>query len=1407
MTEGKVSKSEIIRNLCDPNRRTSTLEYVFKHCNVRLPKVYLFNDDEAKWKSFIVENGCLRYYWLFPDLRKKDEEVFSAADGIDKQLCVLQNMRTAKAKRIIDGLDIPPSIDFVDMETRVFHLSCIAYKRKDVASQFALLRLLETAYKEALKQGRSAPKHLMRYVLVSFSKQVVLKYIRANVVDMKGAFAFLRFVASKIDGHVVELWFEESMPQEHSFFARLRAMLISPGTCFSRDLFEQLLRHRAFRNTAYNCWNNESFLVGISDYVNRGDYEFYYRSIGVAHSPLVPLPANYQEYEFFSGFDPQLVGSIRQYQARHGHNRVLDMFVQRNIDRLLGVFSSGSMAQIEALVDVLCTTVAYGNRAVNLKIWEELKHKEAYFRRIVAHFAEPVDRVLYNLLTGRHELVAIADAEKYIRFYYEDELIEYFRGRTVGEIIGLVSDWNRDFFIDVLYLKTEQDAINEEDIAQLLDFVATCRSTKYDKLAGIISRLMDASSTSIYAKLDEKIRFIYALRSGKLGTEQIAKITEEYRSSDSIVLQAHAFELERATRRSTDSTLDLLAALQPLLDEDDIVGSLFRIAFIGRDLVKYFFVEYFDQLVQSINALVAKADQASIASASDNVFIAEPTGSGAERIEFYLRLPAFNESSLDFRISFLLGICLRNKYVLYALNDKILGVLDGPHCSMKALVLGSIDLSRICIDRTLAFMHTLVPLVNSSSGLLCRLSRTCLSRVSIENKEVQGIFSDLIQALVDKQGLPVFFRAFRALLFNNYLCFNSLCLILQILFKGMADHTEDVLEILGKLEHITRERDMQRVGQMVFLALNRFVISNHYHTEDVQRVARIYAFYASFDNYLPLIDHLSVLRISLYTVGLLKARCDSELSTRVILHVINSADGAEDSDRPVPYPFIGAACELHEFGQHFASFFDVLKRLFVDKHAQKRAVATKAFQEVLKREQTAFTPEIRESVILFIVGCAVYEDYSVQLNCLDAIECLPLLYIMKNNQHILVRKKAYDMWKARVEHPNKLLKVLAPEMLHFVRFAEVGAFRASLGPAVSEMVVKYVPYLEGYIADSSVADAPAADRARGSILGVKDPRTLDDTNYIANLAYRIEARGPVLSAAEIREFILVEAVRANKLVPLALSFVTAQSAPGLFNALYKDPEHRAALLAAVPEERLIALCEDNRHLALVMLRKTANADLIRLMEQDELLSVLEEWETSGAYAASTDGSEQPRVPIATVGKLVDSVKDAAEAEAFIAKASPALAFLYVCRMHNGSLEERKDCGHLLAIFQRVFDALPRVRRHVSDASLDPIITPGYMQYIKHCSMANIQDAHRLLLLLAEDEDRKSFECFCGLIDRCSFDVALLHSCCAYLLHNYLLDTRRALCHAGLLKLYDAHKLELGYFRSIIENSVAFKQIE
>ncbi|KAI5150944.1 hypothetical protein ENBRE01_1796 [Enteropsectra breve] len=1252
----------------------------------------------------------------------------------------------------------------------LFYKCCLVYKYRkndEVKSRHweqLLLKTLEKNYtalkaKEAqVLQGKSTKMitvgyRFMKNIFIFFKKATIQKFIKASVFNMKEALNFLSNIKSKLPYNFIDLVFEDkALLDDVDLFAGMNHMQISSGTAYNEDVFSHLLKYRKFKKFIFNYWQNINFVDNMAAYANRGDYTYYYRYKHIAHAPIMPLPKDYERYEFFNN-DKHSPADIYDYFVNFSYNKPMGLYLSKNIEQVIALLKNYPF-----LEDLLKAAIE-NDAALAGTIWKRLYTEEDVFRRLVYSYknmcdSTAIDKDLFNIITKNYADVTIKEAEKYINFIYEDELIDYFKERSAAEIIPGINEWSFVFYCKVflIQLKSQSD---KATLIQILNCVLNydsyikaaqenTKSRAFENVARLLDRIFEFKDGDIYERLNPNLKFIYAARN----EEFRALFLEE--QPHSFYSEYHRAEINHLNGKSTFTGLEGV----------DNIEKAFNLVFIHRDIAKYYIVELFDGFISEIDDQIEK--EVAQKMALDNEKIEkEPADFSYKRTLFYLQNKEDYRSQKK-RIEFVFRQTLNNKYTLYILLDKILSILGSPANSpSKILLLSYISPALLTREDVLKFTDKIIPLLNNTNNTICILSKRALNSISVENQEINNVFAELVQALVDKKYAPSFFSIFRNILFNNYLCFNSLSILLQVFFKYISEYTNDVLDILLRIQNITKETDLLCAGSLIFNNLNKYAVQNLYKSEEVCVVSRVYAIYSKFEDYKILIENSHKMQTATYMVKILKSKGDSVLNKQILQYVLSGKQGS------ISPCFIAAACELSEFNTYISSFIDILKGLFLSQLQNEREVAVKAFKQILNKGSDI--EDVRRHVFLFVVKSAIYEDHLVRLNCLELISHVPLLFYMKNDPHLLVRKKAYDLWKDCVINPNKELKEHNAQVLDFIYFYHIKNFRESVLSAMNEMAVKYTASLELYY--SKV------------ILNGVENKSLS--------AEIITAFGLDCEISEFRknEFILEMAVKNKRLYSECTEFVVNNYSEALFNLLYEREDLRAELREKLEMEVLLKYCQTNSSLAMDMFEETNDGAFLKFLGENEKLETLKVLISrdicAGQGSAINNGSHTTE----NIKWLFSSIQGNREVEELLLSVNSLYSLWYL-------KEYKENCGNLQQLFIRIFD---------QNKKCEELIRREYMSYIKGCSFQMVGSYEALLALLLEDEDKTAFERAVELIhrmcdDKHGADRTLSQKCTAFILRSYLMDARRESAQAAVKSLYHTYKEELGYFKTMIENS-------
>lgn len=477
------------------------------------------------------------------------------------------------------------------------------------------------------------------------------------------------------------------------------------------------------------------------------------------------------------------------------------------------------------------------------------------------------------------------------------------------------------------------------------------------------------------------------------------------------------------------------------------------------------------------------------------------------------------------------------------------------------------------------------------------------------------------------------------------------------------------------------------------------------------------------------------------------------------------------SNNHIEPAFIAAASELEEFNQYLDQFLSYIKALFKDQKQENRSISINALVSILKRahlQNTKKDKSIIEEINRFLESCLIYEDFALRLSALEILEKfndnLALIYILRNDQHSLVRKRAQDVWKSKISNTNKVLKTIYQDVLSYLKYDTSNAFVSCLHGAILEMATKYISCLEMYF------------------LGDVDHR--------------------------VAEFVLLEALRIEKMKDVAMEYIVEHFNVSIFLSLYNI--YRAGRFAYISKnteeiqnrgfldhfstENLIMACMSDSSCALDIYKyattKSLGIGFIDFLADSQKLELLK-----SIGQTFSNLSED-------IIYVLENISSSTEVEQLLLKMNPMLSFYY---LRNRKIQ---DCNELDKIFERVF---------YSCENIESFIIPRNMKYMKYCSFRNIKDHKYLLVFLyftMQSDDKVSFEKSVEAINylldnKMSFNIShngfeclkeFIFQTCGYLLRNYLSLNRRDDTRITLSNFYKNYHNDMGYFAYIIESS-------
>jgi len=1484
----KFSKSELILRLLNKDTRDTTLKAVLNSTGVRLPKYILFgkNYDPENCKNIILNNKYTGYYSYFSlksklkplNLQNFEVSINSLINETNTRLFKIlkvssSNIPVPSSSHLETNEDgftsIPEGLVFEEDHKIIFYLSMLILQSQSKMHKLRLEQKALCVLKKVFKKEDTAgTKKLLKFCKFNFQKETIVGFIQSSVCEMKFCNHFLFWISCKLPQNFLDLWFEDNFDLSYDIVRKLNYISLSESVPFKENIVESLLPYKNFKRYVFNNEINRQFLDGMFVFTNRPDYNFYYDFLfDKKFRPCdVKSPKDECEYEFFNSFrNGECLSSnlikIRNYLRKHNYTKIFNLFVSQNVELFI---EYASLANLE---DIFIRIIQYNNNLeltrgpdnINKIIFNGLKNNEKLFRKIVKYFKDPADPTLYNILTGNLK-VEIGDAIDYIKMGYDIELCNYFASQEVVDCIRVMDSWNYDFFLDVFASYDKFTIFEALAILEYLnshDYLFKNKKT-LSSVGKIIDTIIELKSTQIFFELPKNLKIFYLMKhedSIRLYIESIDPNEISMEEAAGIYelkcLSPNAF---KEVKSKSDVNLHWMHATADIfpLNCCEMIDFVFECIFVRKNEANFIFVGLFKQILCEISSKFTKEDFIKLFDSSpvvklDYSFFISNAECKSKKIVDFLEAPEASCFSTQLeKVYYILKIGFGSKYSLFALFDQILGILASNNSLSKILALYFVDPSLLCKRHILKFMNAVVPLLSSSNYMICKLSKDSLNMVHLETKEIQNILPEIIQAFSSSKPIvqtvnndslssySVFLESFKSTVFNNYLCFNSLNLILQLLFKYLSEYTKDSLFILSKISAIIKDKDLKYVSGLIFSNLSKFVVNNNFCSREALDVSTEFSLYVNFEDFDILLKNLNSMRICTYLVGILKFKGNHELNKRIISHVISAS-----SHENVEPAFIAAASELEEFNQYLEQFLPAIKCLFKNSKPEIRNIAVKAFKFILERahsnvnrassskqdelsstNNTDGTAEDKEfskirnfriinEISEFLIHSIIYDDFTFRIAALEIIkdhkDSLPIIYILRNDHHSLVKKEAQDIWKTRVPNTNTLLRGIYKDVLEYVKYCDCKTFSYALHGAVSEMAVKYSSFLEKYISDELVS----------------------------------------ISNAVIDEFILLEAVKAGKMIGIAIEFIESHFIINIFREIYKtavvgrssDENNQLSAEACKGNTKqnkvYSSLSFYGKYIKISSTESISCETFLKYFTTDQLMKVCiaDQDISQDIYVCYSDTPESTLFidflsisqkieilkcfsgtshlkPSEDISYLLRTIESCTEIENALLKLHPIFSYNYLL---NPKIIDHHSLGR---IFERVFD---------SCTDVEVFITPKNSRFLKNCNFYNIhKDFHLVLFLylMSRSDDKKSFEKVISLMHYIMEKDVSLVSCnpndlpilpndfifeiSGYLLRNYISLNRRNDCHRVILQFYEKYGMDIGFFKNIIEDSVLNK---
>ncbi|KAM0679844.1 hypothetical protein GINT2_002016 [Glugoides intestinalis] len=1192
----KMSKSEILLKIMNTETRDMMLDHLSKSSKIPIPKAIFLNEELNPHR---IGLECIKKKkQVCPDTKSTMEYELFVRTYLDKP-------KFAVEKALKDMKTFPENGCFETPFLQVFYYSLSLKKKYCQKTELKLLNQIQKMFLE------TKDKSFMKYCHYKFSKKAINSLLQSNICNFQEIKPFITFLTPKLQPEIIEVWFETNFEFIDSMFERMNTVSLSSTIPFNNRVFSHFLKFKSFRKAIFNTIDSKVFVIAMKNFANRDDFAYFYRKIQVSQSiePLVARkPRDFLAFNFFSGLEQNdllhsKLSKIKSYQSRIGHSFILHMFLLENLTVLTDTLQNHDLA-----LEILQKTVEYNSKHIKLfetgtgnisqeeyqvfkdinkKLFIRLKRNEIAFKKLLSSFYNPPDQVLSNIISLRFSEVSIKDAIDQINFGYENELINYFKTKQPQEFLDFINSWNCEFFLKLF----SEFSCDTDTAVLILNFIKNelYQHKKFQsRLSLIYSQLMTISSQRIFDALPENLRIIYVQKH----KEFIPCFVKQKKKS--IDWDAWLYELQC----NTPNEINKISSYQKITAAsfESVVETLFYNAFVLKNDSFCLFVNYFEQFVDQALITLSKEELLSLNNKKYNF-----------QKYFYIQQNEIERIHLSFmddvdfkfleKMQFVLSFYLSNRYVSYALFEKFIELLSVGTSQQRILILSFIDSSLLVKKHILRFLDRVIPLLHNSNVTVCNLSKERIKQIKVESSEIQSIFPEIVRAFLDKESFLPFLTAFKAIQFNNYLCFNSLNIVVQILLRYLKEYPTESFEILKKIINIIKDRDIKYISGLLFAHMGKFVVKTGFHSSDALEIASQFCLYVKFDDFKLLLENMHSLKISNYLAKILQVKGDNALNDEIISFSLTKSG-------PVEPAFIAAACELNEFSKYLEDFLPEIENLFKNEKLENRQIATKAFKSVLENQQAA---KYRTQVEDYLQECCIFSDHIIRLQCLDIVTNLAIIYVLRHDPHTVVKKKAYDIWKRLVSNANKELKILYKDILDLAKYQQSKTFCSSLKATLSEMLQKYPHYIESYIEN-------------------------DDNDKV------------------VKEFIFIEAIKVNKLVRSAINYSKYNYCPDLLKCILQISSLRDEIIEDVDKETLFELCFDDNELAFYIFKKYQNPVYIEFLTTAQKIEIIKQY-----YQASKTGFIEDE----NVIFILQSIESCKEVENLLIRISPAFSYYYI----------------------------------------------------------------------------------------------------------------------------------------------------
>lgn len=1257
-------------------------------------------------------------------------------------------------------------------------------------AEYRAIKKMEEAYERLRKDLVHYIKLAKDLGVMSFQRSVVERFMKENELVGDYVGSFFSWISSLLPTDFVELFYEDGRMCRHfdKVFAKKYGSyrVVDHAFCENMDprrlaridlhALDRLVQYSGVRE--YFCRHVMFMEEGarlhlIAKHLKREDFEYYLNILAEESQEPEKYRASLQDY--------LKNGVVRERSSRYSifmrmYNRMRGaddddmslgarriaieslrrLFRGYDVKELLesdigAIFVSRTIGYVVKYIDEIeeCGRIVSAlleenkSKKINNALWNALSQKKDALIRYIGEFRMYEDENLAVILL--HEMrdsldVSLHDLIGYGYGKYKKETIEYalscFSASDMVDVLLKQDEDERGFLLECLYGKALAGEFDLR-IFDVEDVVWT------DVIFNEIFKTLD---DGIYEKLwrsRPELVFDYCFRHADLRRRYFERV-EKRRCTVEDGVCIHKIlrhEMDAMERRVGDESYAMAVygdaeggneiyaisvCVDPVLS-GSVVEFVYLLTLIRPDEARYYLCEYFEEFFREIGSLRDEAggDVGSVLGLCDMGLV--------------------RSIPLSQMVEGVFSVHLRDKHLVYTVMDALLEKMRTCSQTLKLAILRNMSSGVVTSHHIVQFINILVPLLHDSNARICAESKRLLCSVSIASPELICLRSQLVQAVLNKMYAKPFFAAVRTQLFNHYVCFNGLNLLVQVLSMYIKDFREDVFPILGNLESFVRSGDLERVFPVIFDCLSLFVIENTFYIDECCGVASSMMKYSRDVTFGRLLSSLNVaLRVNKFLIRCLGV-CSEERMEEVINRIVKKRDG----ELQVEPMFLAYAPELPVFERYIPVFRPVLKDLFLSSSTANQEIAFRAFETM--------------DMDSFLLFCCIVGQWRARLLCIELFSkkdaagdaILAMLFILKNDPHSAVRKKAVDVWKQRVSNANVALRTAYRAVLGCLRYKNnTDSFQNAVMGALNDMATKYDRYIEKYVEERASDANP---------LGLK------------------EELGELGATGEkdVVETILVECVRLNKHLGLALSFSTENSSVYLFKLLAKKREYKKNVIEAVSREinnpAISQIFMNDSLLALDLFRATGETFLFRFMNDSDQIELLET-----LLVEEKENGEKTK-------NLVRNMHATQRLEQVLLGANP----IYTSAFYS-SQERLEDFGGAKALFCRAFSSL-------GHGDLQGLVAKRYLGLLLDVTYKNIDESGALLAVLCTSNAQRAFERIGDVVR--DMEVDNLYPLCGHLLRNYLVYDRREGVLPSLRMVRQRYRDRLGMFDLILKRAL------